>query len=539
MTAAQPARDTVGAMTHRARALLASSVAAAIALSGCSLPGDSPSPSDGAADSSASGGASGGAAGGASRTAPTGSEPLSEYYAQELSWQRCDSGQCADLTVPLSYDDPDGETIAVKVLRMPATRKKSRIGSLVVNPGGPGGSGVDYARAADYIVGEPVRQRFDIVGFDPRGVQRSAPIDCLPDEGMDAFLGQDPTPDDAAEVSTLAAAGKKLGQGCQARTGELIGNVSTVDAARDMDILRSALGEAQLHYLGKSYGTFLGATYAGLFPQQVGRFVLDGVLPPDATPVEIAIGQAEGFERATRAWARSCVDKGGCPLGSSVEDVMSGLRALLERLDRQPVTMNDARLSRLTEGWAALGIAQAMYDQGSWPALTDALRQIVESQNGTELMQLADEYARRDANGRYAANLLEAFYAISCLDNPDTADPAAYEQRVAQASAKAPTWGPFLVWSSMVCGQWPVTSGSGPQKIAAEGSGPIVVVGTTRDPATPYEWSVRLSDQLANARLLTFDGDGHTAYARSNDCVDDAINDYYTKAEVPRDGLKC
>jgi pimeloyl-ACP methyl ester carboxylesterase len=516
-------------MRSRVRALAASVAIMALPLSGCSLLGrgdDGPPP----ATPSVS----------VPRTPPAGSEALAGYYGQDLAWKGCGVGQCAGLRVPLDYARPQGGSITIQVLRMKATKKGQRLGSLVVNPGGPGGSGIDYARAADFIVGKPVRQRYDVVGFDPRGVQRSEPVDCLPDAEMDGFLGQDPTPDDTSEERQFATTSKTFAAGCQQRTGALIGHLSTVDAAKDMDILRSALRDPKLNFLGKSYGTFLGATYAGLFPKLVGRFVLDGVLPPDITPAELSAGQAEGFERATRAWARDCLGEGDCPLGGSVDEVMTNLGQLLKRLDSQPVPVSgDARVTELTEGWAATGIAQAMYDQRSWSTLTDALDQVVRHDDGTQLMKLADQYAERNADGRYTGNLLEAFYAISCLDNPDSADPAVYKERARDSSVKAPTWGPFLAWGSFVCGQWPVKSVATPHRISADGSGPIVVVGTTRDPATPYEWSVRLRDQLANARLLSFDGDGHTAYGRSNRCIDTAINDYYTKGKVPADNTTC
>jgi pimeloyl-ACP methyl ester carboxylesterase len=505
--------------------LVAAVAALAVGLAGCST-GSGSSP---AATSRAS----------IPRTPPAGTSGLARFYAQNLDWHSCGNADCAGLSVPLDYAKPEGSSITVQVLRMRATDPSQRIGSLVVNPGGPGGSGVDYARAADFIVGRPVRQRFDIVGFDPRGVGRSHPVTCLPDAQMDAFLGQDPTPDDSAEEQAFAASSAKFAQGCVQHTGPLISHISTQDAARDMDILRSALGDPKLNYLGKSYGTLLGATYAGLFPTLVGRFVLDGVVPPDATSAEVSIGQAEGFERATRAWAQDCVSH-GCPLGGSVDAVMAGMRDLLKRLDAHPVPMSDGRLSQLTEGWAATGIAQAMYDQGSWPTLTSALRQVVDDNNGTALMKLADDYAERNPQGHYTSNLLAAFYGVSCLDSPDSSDPKVFEQRAKEASVKAPTWGAFLAWGSFVCGQWPVKSASGgPHTISAKGSGPIVVVGTTRDPATPYEWSVRLRKELANARLLTFDGDGHTAYARSNSCVDSAIDDYYTQGTLFPDGLRC
>jgi len=514
-------------MTVRARVLVAAAAAVTMGLTGCSLlPGGDDTPAVTPVPSTA-------------RIPPSGSEALARFYGQTLAWKGCGLGECAGLSVPMDYAEPAGEAITIKVLRMRATKKSKRLGSLVVNPGGPGASGVDYARAADFIVGKPVRQRFDIIGFDPRGVQRSSPVDCLSDEEMDDFLAQDPTPDDATEVDTFLGSMKVLGEGCLQRTGPLLGHISTIDTAKDLDILRSALGDPKLNYLGKSYGTQLGAVYAGLFPRLVGRFVLDGVLPPDLTTEESVVGQAEGFERAAHAWAKDCVDNGDCPLGDAESEVMSGLGDLLKRLDSTPVPMRDGRESQLTEGWATLGVAQAMYDQGSWGALTTALREVVTKDDGTELMAIADQYARRAPSGRYTDNLLEAFYAISCLDTPGRPDAKFYEDIVAKATVKAPVFGPALAWGAATCTKWPVKAGPGPRKISAEGSGPIVVIGTTRDPATPYEWAVRERDQLANARLLTFDGDGHTAYTRSNKCIDGAVNDYYTRGKVPAHDTTC
>ena len=522
-------RDTVGGVNFRSRLAVVAAMVAAIAVgvSGCSLLDDDP---NSAPEPKVT----------ISQTPPMGAEALARFYSQALKWAGCGGkALCANLTVPLDYANPGGQTIQVRVLRMRATRPALRLGSLVVNPGGPGGSGVDYARAADVIVGKPVRQRFDVVGFDPRGVQRSAPVDCLPDSQMDTYLGRDPTPDSPSEEQDFAALSTSFGQGCLERTGSLLGHVSTIDTAKDMDILRSALGDPKLNFLGKSYGTFLGATYADLFPTLVGRFVLDGVVPPDLTPEQLALGQAEGFEVATRAWAADCIEGGGCPLGTSVDGVMAGMRALLKQLDAQPLPVRgEGDVTELTEGWAANGIAQAMYDQGMWDQLTEALRAVVNG-DGSKLMELADEYVDRHPSGRYASNLFEAFPAVMCLDAADSPDLATYEQRAVAFSQKAPTWGPFMAWGEQQCGDWPLKAVGHPHKVTAEGSGPIVVVGTTRDPATPYENSVHLREQLSNASLITYDGDGHTAYARSNKCVDGAIDAYYTKGTVPKDGLSC
>lgn len=398
---------------------------------------------------------------------------------------------------------------------------------------------MEYAAAADGIVGGPVRDQFDVVGFDPRGVGRSEPVDCLTDPALDTFLGSDWSPDTRAEEKDLARESRAFASGCEQRTGALLAHVSTEEAARDMDVLRSALGEAKLNYLGKSYGTLLGSTYAGLFPTKVGRFVLDGVVPPDLTSQEVNLGQAKGFERATRAWAAHCVDSGTCPLGDSVDAVMAGMRDLLHRLDSSPVPVDDPRVDRLTEGWATLGIGYAMYAQSLWGDLTDAIRSLVKQSDADPLMQLADKYADRTPSGKYTDNLMEALYAVNCLDQSQSGDLADYEAAAKRAEKAAPTWGRYLAWSSLPCGYWPVKGGSGPHEVHAKGSAPIVVIGTTRDPATPYEWSVRLDHELANSTLVTYEGDGHTAYTRSNGCVDDAVDAYLTEGSVPDQGLRC
>jgi pimeloyl-ACP methyl ester carboxylesterase len=463
---------------------------------------------------------------------------LAGYYGQRLTWSGCSSFECAKLRVPVDYADPASGDIELALLRVRASDQGKRLGSLVVNPGGPGGSGVDYAAAADRIVGQSVRRYFDVVGFDPRGVGRSAPIDCLDDSQMDTFLSTDPTPDDAAEQQQLLGEAKRMANACEQKNPTLLPHVSTVDAAKDMDVLRAALGDAQLNYLGKSYGTFLGSTYADLFPKRVGRFVLDGVVPPDLTSAEMGEGQARGFELATRAYVRSCIDDGDCLLGDTVDGGMQWIRDFLARVDRDPLPTGDTAVPELNEAWASLGLGQALYDEGSWGILTDALRE-ASNGNGAGLMALADQYADRDPGGRYTGNLLEVIYAVNCLDRPDSPDLAAYEGYAEEFAKSAPTWGPMLAWGALPCGEWPVTGGTPPHEIHAEGSNTIVVVGTTRDPATIYEWSKRLRDQLADATLLTRDGDGHTAYMRGNSCIDDAIDAYYVQGTAPEDGTTC
>lgn len=521
-------------MTPRRLALVVAVVAVAVlTLSGCLVLPFLPSNDSSSSSSSASPSAA------ATQTPPPGTTGLEPFYAQQLDWSSCSGGQCAKLKVPVDYANPSAGSIELALLRVPASDQGDRIGSLVVNPGGPGGSGVDYAKAADQIVGRDVRKVMDVVGFDPRGVGRSAPVDCLSDKELDAYLGSDPTPDTPAEEQALISGGKALGAACAAKNPQLIGHVSTVDAAKDMDVLRAALGEPKLNYLGKSYGTYLGTIYADQFPTTVGRMVLDGVVPPDLTSAQINAGQAKGFELATRAYVADCVTDSDCPVGDSVEAGMQWIRDFLKQLDAQPLPVtNDQNVTKLTEGWGSMGIAAAMYTQAYWPDLTDALKDAKRG-DGNGLMRLANEYAERTSGGQYQNNIMEVIYAVNCSDRADTAVPSEVEANATAFEKDAPTWGKFLAWGSVPCGEWPVKPASAPHKVSAQGSGPIVVVGTTRDPATIYEWSVDLRNQLSNAVLITYDGDGHTAYTRSNSCVDNPIDDYFVHGTVPKDGLTC
>lgn len=464
---------------------------------------------------------------------PAGQEEFASFYEQELQWSDCESGECADLEVPLDWEDPDGTTIRISVNRVVA--KGDSAGALVVNPGGPGGSGVDYAAAADRIVSPQIRRNFDVVGFDPRGVGRSAPIDCLSDGDLDDFMAQDPTPDDAAERDAALTRAQDFADGCEELTGDRLAHVSTADAAKDMDVLRAALGQSKLIYLGKSYGTYLGATYAELFPERVGRMVLDGVIPPDLTGEQLALGQAKGFDTATRAWAKDCLAQ-DCPFGSSEDEVITWVQDELAQLDKHPVPGSGGL--ELTEGWATVGIAQAMYDEGMWSLLTDALVDL-DNGDGGGLTDLGMMYADRDPSGAYVSNLMEALRGVNCLDRPGDTSPQDWPDLEKKMSQEAPIWGEALAWEALPCAVWPYEPAQEPAPIHAKGADPILVVGTTRDPATPYAWAQRLHDQLDDSALITHEGDGHTAYLRQNDCVDSAVDEFWLTGKVPASSLTC
>ncbi|MBT2367969.1 alpha/beta fold hydrolase [Streptomyces sp. ISL-10] len=472
------------------------------------------------------------------RAAP--SADLERYYAQKPSWRSCGvpGFQCATLKAPLDYADPEGESIDLAVARKKATGPGKRLGSLLVNPGGPGGSAIGYLQSyAGIGYPAPVRAQYDMVAVDPRGVARSEPVECLTGTEMDTYTQTDQTPDDSGERAKLAAAYKEFAAGCEKRSGKVLPHVSTVEAARDMDIVRAVLGDAKLNYVGASYGTFLGATYAELFPDRTGRLVLDGAMDPALPARAMNRDQTAGFETAFQSFAADCIKQADCPLGrTSAADASERLKALFKKLDATPAPTGESR--ELTESLATTGVIAAMYDEGAWPQLRGALAAAQEGE-GASLLAMADMYYERETDGSYS-NLMYANAAVNCLDLPAPFDaPEAVESAVPDFEKASPVFGEGFAWASLNCGYWPEKATGKPHRIEAKGAAPIVVVGTTRDPATPYKWARSLAGQLSSGRLLTYDGDGHTAYGRGSDCVDTAINTYLLQGTPPADGKRC
>ncbi len=460
---------------------------------------------------------------------------LHEFYGQHLAWKPCGDQDCARLTVPLDYDRPGGRTLELALLRVPTHGRPD--GVLVVNPGGPGAPGTAYAAVAGQRLGQRLLDHDDVVGFDPRGTGDSAPVDCISDERLDDYLAADPSPDDAAETDTWIRLVSSIGRGCAADDRQLAAHVSTVEAARDLDVLRSALGQDQLDYLGKSYGTKLGATYAELFPDRVGRFVLDGALDVSMSQRQLNLGQARGFEEALRAYVANCVETtDSCFLGSSVEEGLGRISDLIDQVDAKPLP---TRLGReLAVGNAFYGIAAPLYDRDYWAILSAGLRSALDG-DGTTLLQLSDSYAHRDPGGGYADNSSEAFNAIGCLDDPTSIAADAVAAQLPAFRKASPTFGDVFAWALTGCAGQVVRSTEEPLEIDADGAAPIVVIGTTRDPATPYVWARALADDLESGVLVSRDGDGHTAYHAGNACIDRAVEDYYVEGTVPDDGLSC
>ena len=469
-------------------------------------------------------------------TMPEYAPDLARFYEQELDWQACGSNECARLRVPLDYARPTGRSISLAVLRVRAQQRDQRVGQLVVNPGGPGGSGVQYAGAGEAAFGSRLSRFYDIVGFDPRGVGESTPLKCAGTDRTDRFLSADPDPDDQAEVATLDRLTREFGQSCLANSGELARHMSTDEVARDLDVLRAALGEPRLDYFGASYGTLIGATYADLFPTHVRRMVLDGAIDPSLSNEQISLGQARGFQTAFTAYLADCVRQQACPLGRTVAEGQRTIADLVQQLDADPLPTSGGR--PLTEGLATYGIFQPLYLKALWPTLTLALRQAIEQGRGDLLLQLSDQYTSRGPGG-YTNNAMASLYAVNCLDHSDAITAAEVPSRIPAFEQVSPVFGRGFAYGLTSCGSWPIRSGKTTQAVTAAGAPPIVVVGTTRDPATPYPWAKSLAAQLESGRLVSRDGDGHTGFQQGNACVDGAIEDYLVAGTVPRAGLSC
>jgi pimeloyl-ACP methyl ester carboxylesterase len=467
-------------------------------------------------------------------TAYTQSQPdypktLSGYYAQEINWQSCNQDfKCATLAVPIDYKNLSTGTFEIALLKYEA-RTSKKLGSLIVNPGGPGGSGVDYAYAAEYIFSSAILDRYDIVGFDPRGVSRSAPIRCLNDKDLDANNNSDSKPDNEREFQKLLSDTKKYVEICKDKNNHLT-SYSTANVARDMDILREALGDKQLNYMGKSYGTYLGTLYAQFFPEKAGRVVLDGAVDPTISNFQQTLTQAIGFDQAFSSFAKDCTTKKNCSLPKGKDAAIAEMEKLFARAAKKPLPTKSSE-RRLSETMMVLGTASAMYDSVTgWPKLRKAIAQ-AQKGYGNEFLKLADEYTGRQPDGSYPNNEFDSGGVIDCLDVDEPRTVAQIKRDAKTFAEQAPLFGPYLAYGGLTCKFF----GHSQEVTIAptKTTNTIVVIGTTGDPATPYEWAQGLHKLLTNSALVSLTGEGHTGQGQGNACVDDQIDDFYLMGKVP------
>jgi pimeloyl-ACP methyl ester carboxylesterase len=459
---------------------------------------------------------------------------------QKPDWGRCEGTsdspapgkewQCATIKAPLDYAKPDGETVKLALIRSKATGGKGKhLGSLLFNFGGPGGSGVStlpwYASTADRL-----HERYDLVSWDPRGTGASEGVRCRDDKELQAAEKVDATPDDAAEEKAYFEDAADFGKDCEKSAGSLLSHVSTTDTARDMDLMREVLGDEAMHYFGISYGTELGGVYAHLFPKNVGRLVLDAVVDPTADTFGHALNQTQGFQRALNNYLKST--------GQDPEEGTRKIADLLDRLDAKPLPTSSGR--DLTETLALTGIVLPLYSKESWPGLTTALESAEEG-DGSALLALADKYNERDSSGHYGTSS-HAQRAISCLDAKQRPTLAETRKRLARFEEISPVFGDYLGWDTAGwCHDWPVAGQFDTPEVSAPGADPVLLVGNTGDPATPYEGARRMAEELGKGVgvLLTWKGEGHGAYGSGSDCVDAAVDSYLLNGTVPKDGKVC
>lgn len=446
--------------------------------------------------------------------------------------------ECAAVEVPQDWEEPAaGGTHEIALVRARSTAQTDRIGSLLVNPGGPGASGIEAAvllSLGEQLGGLPqeVTARFDVVGFDPRGVGRSSPVECFTDAQLDASFGADPDPVDQAEFDAQVAEGRQQAEACAERYGDALATYSTRQTAHDLEALRAAVGDEQLTYLGYSYGSLLGATYAQLYPERLRAMVLDGAVDPEQDPLEAVEAQAAGFEQALDSFSDWCTGAGEeCPLEP---DGRTTVAEALAAARTAPVPGDDGR--QASAGWVFLAVLAGLYSEDLWPRLAGALEQL-QADDPSGIFELADAYTRREADGSYA-NMFDANSAITCADTDATGiDVAQVRQLQEQWREQYPVFGGPLAVATLGCTLWPADSDPFPTG-PAEGAPPILVVGTLGDPATPYESTARLADMLGVGVTLTWEGEGHTAYPQTA-CIREEVHGYLIDLTVPEDGTTC
>jgi pimeloyl-ACP methyl ester carboxylesterase len=496
---------------------------------------DGSSDGDADADDEADGSGDGGDGGtGAAAGEPTATQPVEPFEPGSLEWDEYDDDtDVALLDVPVDYRDPDGDQFELFLARHRALDPEQRIGTLLINPGGPGFGGSDYALFATQIFDIDLLDRFDIVGWDPRGTGESTPaIDCI-DDYDPYFTAVDLTPADEAARTEVVGIAANFAEACETQNAAIIDHVGTNDSARDMDAIRRALGEDTISFFGFSYGSELGATWATMFPDTVRAAVLDGAADPNADALESSLQQSAGFEQSIETFLERCSTDDECEFHND-GDAMTAFVDLLAQLDATPLTVEPDR-PPVNRDVAITATVQAMYSESYWPALERALADAAEG-DAAGLLALSDAYYQRQPDGTYG-NELEAFQAISCADTADRPTVEETDAEVPQFREVAPLLVPEGSVGSYFCTFFPPAADPRVE-ITGAGAGPIVVIGTTGDPATPLESTQRMAEALEDGRLVIVEADQHTGYG-VNRCVIDVVNDYLIDLEPPESGTEC
>jgi pimeloyl-ACP methyl ester carboxylesterase len=467
--------------------------------------------------------------------APTSIAPT--FVPASFVWKACDDStsttvvQCSTLKVPYDYDNPSAGTFTLYVKKRPATNPSLRIGSMMVNPGGPGFGGSSLADDADYYFSTDLTDHFDIIAWDPRGTGATSPsVDCV--DNYDQYFGLDSPPDTPDEKQALIDASQAFNDECMANSGEILPYISTQASATDMNSIRQALGEDKISYFGFSYGSELGATWATMFPQTVRAAVLDGAVDPNATSAEEGMAQAKGFEGQLTTFLAACSKNSACEFYNAGKSE-AAFDSLILELDAKPIVVS-ANRTPVTQGVAFTAVAQAMYSDYYWTQLEKALAD-AQKGDGAGLLKLYDDYYQRKDDGSYG-NELEAFLAISCLDDPGATSIEEVDAAVPAFIAAAPRLGANFGYGYS-CALWPVKPAT---KVDAngKGAGPIVVIGTTGDPATPLESTRKMAAALEQGVLLIVEANQHTGYG-ANECINTAVDSYFIKLTVPVSETTC
>lgn len=453
---------------------------------------------------------------------------------QPLTWTLCGSGfWCRNLQVPLDYADPGGRQISLALIRRPATDEAHRVGSVLLNPGGPGESGIQFLRDS-YDQLTHLNQRLDLVSWDTRGVGESTPVMCLDGPHLDAYFAVDTVLDDPQEKAAFIQAEKDFAAGCKSNSGYLLPFMDSESTARDMDQIRQAVGDSKLTFLGLSYGTFIGQWYAHLFATRVRALAFDGVVDSNARGPGIdPVGQVAGFQQNLDAFFAGCRSRATCVFGRS-GDGEKKLEALMARVDSTPLPVGNRQLTR---NLAMTGVLSAMYDEGSWPDLDDALA-AADTGDGAKLLDLADYFNERNSDGTYSNMVNGAADATKCLDTESITDISEYDKLGPDLVKASPLFGPWGQYEGLLCAYWPVGPKNTLVNLTIRGAPPILLVGATDDPATPYPEAVAVSKQIPGSVLLTREGNGHTSYF-SGQCIQDAVDAYLTDLQLPAAGKVC